>query len=76
MVQPYKESTDINIRLWGAVWLSGRSDLVIIKRDDESKRVVIQPFHISKFSKRRCLNAFNPAGPLCRIMQVFIFGQR
>ena len=38
MIQPYQKSTDITIMIWGAIWLDGRSDLVIMERDDESKR--------------------------------------
>lgn len=37
MVQTYRKSTDISIMVWGAIWLDGRSDLVIMKRDEESK---------------------------------------
>jgi hypothetical protein len=38
MVQTYRKSTDISIIVWGAIWLGGRSDLVIIERDEESKK--------------------------------------
>ena len=37
MVQTYRKSTDISIIVWGAIWLDGRSDLVIMKRDEELK---------------------------------------
>ena len=59
MIQPYQKSTDITIMIWGAIWLDGRSDLVIMERDDESKGGDIQLIHISKFLKKRYQNASN-----------------
>jgi DDE superfamily endonuclease len=38
MVQTYRKSTDISIIVWGAIWLGGRSDLVLMERDKESER--------------------------------------
>jgi DDE superfamily endonuclease len=38
MVQTYRKSTDISIMVWGAIWLGGRSDLVLMERDEESER--------------------------------------
>lgn len=38
MVQPYKSSKDISIMVWGAIWKGGRSDLVIMTRDEASPR--------------------------------------
>jgi transposase len=37
MVQTYRKSTDISIMVWGATWYDGRSDLVIMERDEESR---------------------------------------
>lgn len=37
MVQTYKKSTDISIMVWGAIWVGGRSDLVIMDRDEDTQ---------------------------------------
>jgi DDE superfamily endonuclease len=37
-VQTYSKGHDISIMVWGAIWLGGRSDLVIMTRDEEAKR--------------------------------------
>jgi hypothetical protein len=36
MIQPVKTGKDISIMIWGAIWLGNRSDLVIMKRDDDA----------------------------------------
>jgi DDE superfamily endonuclease len=38
MIQIYRKSMDISIIIWGTIWLGGRSDLVIMERDKESKK--------------------------------------
>ena len=38
MVQTYKKGKDISIMVWGAIWTGGRSDLVIMTRDEASPR--------------------------------------
>jgi Transposase len=35
MIQTYRKSKDICIMVWGAIWIGGRSDLIIMKRDEE-----------------------------------------
>jgi len=37
MIQPYTKGIDISIMVWGAIWVNGRSDLVLMDRDDDSK---------------------------------------
>jgi DDE superfamily endonuclease len=37
MVQTYRKSTDISIIVWGAIWYGGRSNLVIMERDEDSR---------------------------------------
>lgn len=37
-VQTYKKGHDISIMVWGAIWIGGRSDLVIMTRDDDAAR--------------------------------------
>jgi IS30 family transposase len=36
MVQTYKKGHDISIMVWGAIWIGGRSDLIIMTRDDDA----------------------------------------
>ena len=36
MVQTYKKGHDLSIMVWGAIWIGGRSDLVIMTRDDNT----------------------------------------
>jgi DDE superfamily endonuclease len=38
MIQPEKTRKDISIMVWGAIWLGGRSDLIVMQRDEESPR--------------------------------------
>lgn len=37
-VQPVKKDKDIRIMIWGAIWVGGRSDIVIMQRDEDSPR--------------------------------------
>jgi DDE superfamily endonuclease len=37
-VQTYSKGHDISIMVWVAIWLGGRSDLVVMTRDEEAKR--------------------------------------
>lgn len=37
-IQTYKKGHDMSIMVWGAIWLGGRSDLVIMTRNDQAKR--------------------------------------
>jgi transposase len=34
MIQTFKKGKDLSIIIWGAIWIGGRSDLVIINRDE------------------------------------------
>jgi hypothetical protein len=36
MVQTYKKGHDISIMVWGTIWIGGRSDLIIMNRDDDA----------------------------------------
>lgn len=57
MIQPYTKGIDISIMVWGAIWVNGRSDLVLMDRDDDSKGGGIQPTPIFKFLMNRYPNA-------------------
>jgi transposase len=37
-LQTYKKGKDLSVMVWGAIWLGGRSDLVIMDIDEEAKR--------------------------------------
>jgi transposase len=37
-VQTYTKGHDISIMIWGAIWIGGRSDVVIMTRDEQAKR--------------------------------------
>ena len=37
-IDTYTKGKDISIMIWGAIWDGGRSDIVIMDRDEESKR--------------------------------------
>jgi transposase len=37
-VQTYSKGHDISIMVWGAIWIRGRSDLVVMTRDEHAKR--------------------------------------
>ena len=38
MIDTYNKKKDISVMVWGAIWYGGRSDLVIMERDEESKK--------------------------------------
>jgi hypothetical protein len=37
-ILPKTKSKDISVMVWGIIWAGGKSDLVIMERDEESKR--------------------------------------
>ncbi len=37
-ILPRTKNKDISVMVWSAIWAGGRSDLVIMERDEESKR--------------------------------------
>ena len=38
MIEPKKTGKDVCIMVWGAIWLGGRSDLVVMERDPDAPR--------------------------------------
>jgi hypothetical protein len=38
MIVTYKKGKDISIMIWGAIWIGGRSDVVIMERDPTAER--------------------------------------
>jgi hypothetical protein len=38
MMMPYKKGKDISVMVWGAIYGDGRSDVVIMDRDPDSKK--------------------------------------
>ena len=38
MIEPYKKGKDIRIMIWGGIWIGGRSDVVMMTRDEDSKK--------------------------------------
>jgi transposase len=53
MIQPHTKGGDISIMVWGAIWVGGRSDLVIMSRDDESKGGGVYRQLLSSSSQRQ-----------------------
>jgi DDE superfamily endonuclease len=39
MICPYKKGKDISVIIWGAIYGDGRSDIVIMDRDPDSKKL-------------------------------------
>jgi transposase len=37
-LQTYKKGRDLSVMVWGAIWLGGRSDLILMDIDEEAKR--------------------------------------
>jgi DDE superfamily endonuclease len=54
IVKPYKKGKDIRIMIWGSVWIGGRSDIMMMVRDETS-------------SKKRSHSTGNQARSLCKI---------
>ena len=38
MIDPQTKGKDISIMIWGAIWIGGRSDLVVMERDSNSPK--------------------------------------
>jgi hypothetical protein len=38
MIEPYKKGKDIRIMIWGGIWIGGRSDVVMMTRDEGSEK--------------------------------------
>jgi hypothetical protein len=38
MIQTHKKGKDLSVMIWGAIWIGGRSDIIFMERDMESKK--------------------------------------
>lgn len=38
MIEPYKKGKDIRIMIWGGIWIGGRSDVIMMVRDEDIKK--------------------------------------
>jgi hypothetical protein len=38
MIDPQKKGKDISIMIWAAIWIGGRTDIVIMERDPEAPK--------------------------------------
>src|SRR2546423_1045277 len=57
MVEPYKKGKDIRIMIWGAIWIGGRSDVMMMVRDEASPK--------KGFSRYSYLEVLEEAIPSC-----------
>ena len=38
MIEPYEKDKDICIMIWGAIWIGGRSDVIMMVRDETAPK--------------------------------------
>ena len=38
MIEPYKKGKDIRIMIWGGIWIKGRSDVIMMIKDKDTKK--------------------------------------
>jgi len=54
MIDTYHKGKDISVMVWGAIWVGGRSDIVIMERDESQKGEITVQDLISPSSKTSC----------------------
>jgi DDE superfamily endonuclease len=57
MIEPYKKGKDICIMIWGAIWIGGRSDVIMMVRDENSPK--------KGYSRFSYLDVLEEAIPTC-----------
>ena len=57
MIEPYKKGKDICIMIWGKIWIGGRSNIIMMVRDEDTKK--------KSFTQRSYLAVLEEAIPAC-----------